>query len=219
MNISTFAALADPMRLALVEALRDGEQPVNELVERVHIQQSGVSRHLGILHRAGLVEVRPEGQQRFYSLRAAAVRRARRMGRAHSRALGGSPRSIRRRIAASQAKPNKKTAEYQVKKRINLQRTFNASLDLVWELWTTKDGIESWWGPPGFEVKVSKLELRAGGALEYVMTCVGAEQIAFMKQHDQPLSTPLKARYTEVEPEDARGVDEPRGFHPRRRSL
>lgn len=70
MNISTFAALADPMRLALVEALRDGEQPVNELVERVHIQQSGVSRHLGILLRAGLVESRPVGQQRFYSLRA-----------------------------------------------------------------------------------------------------------------------------------------------------
>jgi len=85
-----------------------------------------------------------------------------------------------------------------MKKRINLQRTFAASLDLVWELWTTKDGIESWWGPPGFEVKVSRLELRAGGALEYVMTCVGAEQIAFMKKQGQPLSTPLKARYTEV---------------------
>ena len=85
-----------------------------------------------------------------------------------------------------------------MKKRVNLQRTYAASLDLVWELWTTKDGIESWWGPPGFEVKVSRLELRAGGALEYVMTCVGAEQIAFMKQQNQPLSTPLKARYTEV---------------------
>jgi uncharacterized protein YndB with AHSA1/START domain len=87
-----------------------------------------------------------------------------------------------------------------VKKRINLQRTFNASLDLVWELWTTKEGIESWWGPPGFEVKVGKLELRPGGALEYVMTCVGSEQIAFMKQQNQPLTTPLKARYTEVSP-------------------
>lgn len=87
-----------------------------------------------------------------------------------------------------------------MKKRINLQRTFNASLDLVWELWTTKEGIESWWGPPGFEVKVSKIELRAGGALEYIMNCVGAEQIAFMKQQNQPLSTPLKARYTEINP-------------------
>ncbi len=69
MNITTFAALADPMRLSLIEALREREQSVNELVERVHIQHSGVSRHLGILARAGLVSARPEGQQRFYSLR------------------------------------------------------------------------------------------------------------------------------------------------------
>jgi uncharacterized protein YndB with AHSA1/START domain len=87
-----------------------------------------------------------------------------------------------------------------VSKQIKLERSFDASLDLVWELWTTKDGIESWWGPPGFEVVVSKLELRAGGALEYVMTCTGAEQIAYMKQMGQPLSTALKARYTLVQP-------------------
>jgi DNA-binding transcriptional ArsR family regulator len=70
MNISTFSALADPMRLKIIEALRDGEIQVNDLVERVEIQQSGVSRHLGILARAGFVNVRPDGQRRYYSLRA-----------------------------------------------------------------------------------------------------------------------------------------------------
>ena len=69
MNISTFSALADPMRLKIIEALRGGEIQVNDLVERVEIQQSGVSRHLGILARAGFVSVRPEGQRRYYSLR------------------------------------------------------------------------------------------------------------------------------------------------------
>lgn len=70
MNITTFSALADPMRLKIIDALRDGESQVNDLVERVEIQQSGVSRHLGILARAGFVSVRPEGQKRYYSLRA-----------------------------------------------------------------------------------------------------------------------------------------------------
>jgi DNA-binding transcriptional ArsR family regulator len=70
MNITTFAALSDPMRLRIIETLREGEAQVNDLVERVEIQQSGVSRHLGILARAGFVSVRPEGQKRFYSLRA-----------------------------------------------------------------------------------------------------------------------------------------------------
>ena len=70
MNITTFSALSDPMRLRIIESLRLGEAQVNDLVERVEIQQSGVSRHLGILARAGFVSVRPEGQKRFYSLRA-----------------------------------------------------------------------------------------------------------------------------------------------------
>jgi uncharacterized protein YndB with AHSA1/START domain len=87
-----------------------------------------------------------------------------------------------------------------MKKRISLQRTFEAGIGLVWELWTTKEGIESWWGPPGFEVVVNRLELRVGGALEYVMTATGPEQIAFMKQANQPLSMTLKARYTRVDP-------------------
>ena len=87
-----------------------------------------------------------------------------------------------------------------MKKRISLKRSFLAPLDLVWDMWTTKEGIESWWGPPGFEVIVNQLELRVGGALEYVMSAVGAEQIAFMKQANQPLSMTLKARYTLVNP-------------------
>ena len=58
------------MRLRIIESLHEGEAQVNDLVERVDIQQSGVSRHLGILARAGFVSVRPEGQKRFYSLRA-----------------------------------------------------------------------------------------------------------------------------------------------------
>jgi len=64
-----FQTLADPTRLRLVEAMRRGECAVGELVERVDIAQSGVSRHLRILSDAGLVQVRPEGQRRLYSLR------------------------------------------------------------------------------------------------------------------------------------------------------
>jgi len=69
MQLSTFQALADPMRMRIVETLRDGEQAVNDLVDKVEIHQSGVSRHLRILHEAGFVQIRPEGQKRLYSLR------------------------------------------------------------------------------------------------------------------------------------------------------
>ncbi|GMU02223.1 metalloregulator ArsR/SmtB family transcription factor [Corallococcus caeni] len=69
MNVDVFQTLADPTRRRIVEALKGGELSVNDLVARVDIQQSGVSRHLGILQEAGFVQVRPEGTKRLYSLR------------------------------------------------------------------------------------------------------------------------------------------------------
>jgi DNA-binding transcriptional ArsR family regulator len=69
MDMNLFEALADPTRRRIVEALRDGERQVNDLVREARIHQSGVSRHLGILHDAGFVSVRPDGQRRLYALR------------------------------------------------------------------------------------------------------------------------------------------------------
>jgi DNA-binding transcriptional ArsR family regulator len=69
MHVSTMQMLADPNRLHIVEALLAGEQAVNDLVARVDIHQSGVSRHLRILEEAGFVRVRPDGPRRLYSLR------------------------------------------------------------------------------------------------------------------------------------------------------
>jgi uncharacterized protein YndB with AHSA1/START domain len=82
----------------------------------------------------------------------------------------------------------------------SLERTYTASLEAVWALWTTKDGIESWWGPEGFDVTVRGLDLRPGGELLYVMTAVGTEEIAFMARAGMPLATEAKVTYTEVEP-------------------
>ena len=69
MQLSTIQTLADPSRFQIVEALLAGEQPVNDLVARMDIHQSGVSRHLRILEEAGFVRVRPDGPRRLYSLR------------------------------------------------------------------------------------------------------------------------------------------------------
>lgn len=68
-HADVFEVLADPTRRRIVEALLLREQAVNDIVESVDIHQSGVSRHLRILHGAGFVEVRPEGPRRLYSLR------------------------------------------------------------------------------------------------------------------------------------------------------
>jgi DNA-binding transcriptional ArsR family regulator len=69
MHIDVFQALADPTRRRIVEALTVGEQQVNDVVGKLDIHQSGVSRHLRILLEAGFVQVRPDGPRRLYSLR------------------------------------------------------------------------------------------------------------------------------------------------------
>ena len=47
--------------------------------------------------------------------------------------------------------------------KISFERKYEAPVEDVWDLWTTAEGIESWWGPEGFSVRVSKLDLRPGG--------------------------------------------------------
>jgi DNA-binding transcriptional ArsR family regulator len=69
MQFDAFEALADPTRRRILASLRDGEQPVGEIVRHAGIRQSGVSRHLRILHDSGFVSVRPEGQRRLYALK------------------------------------------------------------------------------------------------------------------------------------------------------
>jgi len=81
---------------------------------------------------------------------------------------------------------------------IVLTRSFTASPERIWELWTTPDGIGAWWAPDGFTTTVDTLDLRAGGSLDYTMTTTGPDQIAFMEQAGMPLSTHSHKEFTEV---------------------
>ncbi len=56
-----FRALGEPARLAILEALRDGERTVSELVDATGQAQANVSRHLAVLHGAGFVTRRRDG--------------------------------------------------------------------------------------------------------------------------------------------------------------
>lgn len=67
--IETFAALAEPNRYRIVELLRSGPRAVNDIGERLHLNQPQVSKHLRVLKEAGLVDVQPLAQQRLYELR------------------------------------------------------------------------------------------------------------------------------------------------------
>jgi DNA-binding transcriptional ArsR family regulator len=67
---AAFAALADPVRRALVTRLARSDATVGELAEPFAMTQQAVSHHVGVLRRCGLVEQRREGTRRPCRLRA-----------------------------------------------------------------------------------------------------------------------------------------------------
>src|SRR5882757_5796346 len=85
-------------------------------------------------------------------------------------------------------------------KKITLERSWRASLDDAWTLWTTKEGLESWWGPDGFAVEVHSLDLKAGGTMRYRMFANAEGTIAFMKKERGSVSSEHSITYTEVSP-------------------
>jgi len=66
---TAFDVLAEPTRRRILDDVRDGERSVGELVERLHVSQPGVSKHLRVLREAGLVDVRQDAQRRLYRAR------------------------------------------------------------------------------------------------------------------------------------------------------
>jgi uncharacterized protein YndB with AHSA1/START domain len=86
------------------------------------------------------------------------------------------------------------------RRRVSIERTLGGTVEDVWELWTTKAGIESWWGPDGFVVKVRRLDVRLGGELLYAMTAIAPEQIEFLKKAGMALTNESLVTYTDVVP-------------------
>jgi DNA-binding transcriptional ArsR family regulator len=66
--VDAFAVIADPTRRRILDTLRDGDRDVGELVARLDISQSLVSKHLAVLRTAGAVDVQVEGKRRIYRL-------------------------------------------------------------------------------------------------------------------------------------------------------
>jgi DNA-binding transcriptional ArsR family regulator len=69
-TLDPFNAVAEPKRRRVLEALADGERPVNDIVRMLKWPQPMVSKHLGVLKEVGLVSVRRLGRQRMYSVNA-----------------------------------------------------------------------------------------------------------------------------------------------------
>ena len=64
-----FEVVVEPHRRVILDALRESDRSVGDLVDLLRLAQPTVSKHLKALREAGLVTVRPEAQRRYYQLR------------------------------------------------------------------------------------------------------------------------------------------------------
>lgn len=83
---------------------------------------------------------------------------------------------------------------------IVIERIYRARVEELWDLWTTRQGFESWWGPQDFRADVHRIEARAGGALQYDMVADTPAMIAAMEESGQPASHAAHATFTEYSP-------------------
>jgi ArsR family transcriptional regulator len=74
LKAEVFQAIGHPVRVAIIELLGSGELCVCEIAERVGTERSNCSRHLAVMLRAGVLEVRKDGLRMFYSLKTPCVK-------------------------------------------------------------------------------------------------------------------------------------------------
>ena len=98
--------------------------------------------------------------------------------------------------------------------RITLERRYEAALEELWRLWTTKEGFESWWGPDGFRVEVHHIDPRVGGELRYDMIAVAPAQIQYMKKANLPVAHATHGTFVEVKPFESLAINHRIDFIP-----
>lgn len=84
-------------------------------------------------------------------------------------------------------------------KQFVIDRTLKAPVEKIWTMWTTKPGLEKWWGPVGFSSTVRHLDVRAGGRFEIVMTAIQPEIIEHLKASGLDASSVAKGDYGVIE--------------------
>lgn len=96
-----------------------------------------------------------------------------------------------------------------------INRTFNAPRDLVFQVWTNPEHLKNWWGPKGFTIDVSKFDLQPGGNFHYRMRdedghemwakfvfreIAGPEKLVFVTSFSDPEGNTVRAPFSELIP-------------------
>ena len=162
----TFAALADPTQRAILARLAEGETSVTQLGQLFEITLPGISKHLKVLERAGLIARRRDAQWRPCRLEAGPLKEVARWVEDYRRFWEDSSarfHSENRMVAKSMDTDPSSSRQFVI------TRVFDAPIERVFEAWTDPRQMARWWGPHNFSNPVCELDARPGGAWRIVM--------------------------------------------------
>jgi uncharacterized protein YndB with AHSA1/START domain len=106
------------------------------------------------------------------------------------------------------------TASRATKAKIVFERTYRASVRELWDMWTTKEGFESWWAPEGLRAEVRTMEARPGGRYVYDMIGDTPETIAGLEKMGLPRSQVVRGRFSEFRPHQSLALTQMMDFVP-----
>jgi len=183
-----FNAIAEPRRREILDLLVDGERSVGDLVELLGLGQPQVSKHLRVLREVRVVDVRPEGRERFYRLNGPALKpihdwvmRYERAWTDRFEALDLVWKTSNRRRMVMAAATNKRAVKVTLpsEEEILIEREFDAPKHLVYTAYTTPELVKRWWAGQRGEVTECEIDLCVGGRWRYVMVAHGQFEVAF----------------------------------------
>ncbi|WP_345470010.1 metalloregulator ArsR/SmtB family transcription factor [Glutamicibacter ectropisis] len=152
-STTVLEAIAEPTRRRILDAIRDGERSVGDLVEIIGMHQPGISRHLKVLRDAGLVEVRRDAQRRLYRLRAQPLMELDQWLEPYRLEWSNRLDNLERHL--------ERTADGGL---VRFERFLAYPIQEVWAAITLPERLGDWWPPMAAEITV---DLREGGRIVF----------------------------------------------------
>jgi uncharacterized protein YndB with AHSA1/START domain/DNA-binding transcriptional ArsR family regulator len=169
---ATFAALASTTRRTILARLAEGEATVNELAEPFEMTLPAISKHIKVLERAGLVTRGRRAQYRPCVLEGA------RLAEVSSWAEQYRPLWEDRfdqldgylaHLVATAREEKAMTDTDGLTDSVVIERSFDAPVELIWQMWTDPKHFMAWYGPAGASIPVANMDVRVGGARQVCM--------------------------------------------------
>lgn len=197
MDTTTLSAHTEPHRLQIVELLREGPLTVGEIASQLEIRQPQASKHLRVLHDAGIVEAHVDANRRIYKLRPEPfinlnkwLESYRQIWDERYDRLDSYLEVMQKQmkdqndggIEMTDKKTNDNMTVYTEGKTLVMELIFNAPRELVFKAYSEPEHLASWWGPRGWLTEIRKFEFKPEGVWHYCMRCVDRNQGDFYGQ-------------------------------------